>query len=258
MKKATSIFILFFIVVSVSLFLLIYVMPKINGGSRDTVVLENQNLPVSDTEDVLIVRNETLYASPVTGITDYNQNDGTKVRKGVPIMSVSPGDAGSKAEDDENDIAKIRETAGKDMVITTGFEAAETSVVCFTADGYEKKFTPETIEELVPGDIKDIPKAGVLLKSRAVREGDPVYKLTDGALWYIVFWIDEESGSRVHYDDGDKVKVDFGDEKVDAAIDSISDANGDFRVVLRLDRYYKNMATVRRAEANIKIGRAHV
>jgi hypothetical protein len=251
MKKTTSVFILFFIVASISLFLLIYVMPKINGGSHDTVVLENQNLPVSDTEDVLIVRNETLYASPLTGSTNYNQKDGAKVRKGVPIMSVSPNNADLSAENGENDISKVREIAGKDMVVTTGFEAEETSVVCFTADGYERKFTPETIEKLVPGDIENVPEAGVSLKSSAVREGDPVYKLTDSALWYIVFWIDEESGSHVHYDEGDKVKVDFGDETVDAVIDSISDANGDLRVVLRSDKYYKNMATVRRAEANI-------
>jgi putative membrane fusion protein len=249
MKKATSIFILLFLVAAVGLFLVIYVMPKINGGLRDTVVLENQSLPVADKVEALIVRSETLYASPITGRADYNQKDGTKVRKGIPVMSVSPG--GTEPGEDESEIAKVRETAGNDMVATSNFEAEETSVVCFTADGYEKKFTPETIEKLTPVDISVVPKEGVSLKSGTVREGNPVYKLTDNARWYIVFWINEESGSRVHYDEGGKVKVDFGDDVVDAIIDSISDSNGDFKVVLRTDKYYKKMMSIRHVNANI-------
>jgi putative membrane fusion protein len=248
LKRATSIFLLLFLVAAVSLFIIIYIMPKIQGGSQDTVVLENRSLPIADTEDVLIVRSETLYASPLTGSADYTQEDGDKVRKGVLIMSVSPGEA----PDDENDeVAKIKDIAGKDMVTTDNFEAAKTGIICFTADGYEKKLTPELITELKPEDIENIPKKGISLQSEKVREGDPIYKLTDGALWYIVFWLDGASGSRVHYDEGDDVKVDFGDAVVNANVDSITDSDGDFRVVLSSDRYYKNMESDRRVKASI-------
>jgi hypothetical protein len=45
--------------------------------------------------------------------------------------------------------------------------------------------------------------------------------------------------------------VDFGDGDVVAKIDSITDDDGDFRIILRCDRYYKAMAEKRRTSVNI-------
>ncbi|MDR1068491.1 MAG: hypothetical protein LBL36_04520 [Clostridiales Family XIII bacterium] len=254
MKRSSGIMLVLFLAASVSLFIIIYVMPKIDGSGLETTVLEHENLPVSDTEEVLIIRDETLYASELAGGVSYKQTDGTKVRKGVTVITVDGAAASADGEADaksaNGDIEKVRAAAGGDLAVTTDFAAEETSVVYYSADGYEKKLTPETMLELKSGDIKDVPAAGVSLKTGEVRAGDPVYKLTDN-VWYIVFWIDEKSGSRVHYDTGNTVKVDFGDAAVLATIDSITDADGDFRIILKCDRYYKNMAVTRRAEASI-------
>ncbi|MDR2609829.1 MAG: hypothetical protein LBC58_00055 [Clostridiales Family XIII bacterium] len=223
MKKRTSIFLILFFAAAISLFVVIYVAPKFSGGSLETVALEKETLPIADKENVLIVRDETLYLSPYSGETSYGQDDGTKIRKGAPVMSVG------------NEI----------------LEAAKTGTVSFSSDGYEEKLTPALIPDLKAGDTGDIPEKAASLKKDRVQKDDPVYKLTDDALWYMVFWIDGESGSRVHYNDGGTVKVDFGDGEVAAKIDSITDDEGDFRVVLTSDRYYKNMTDIRRADANI-------
>lgn len=255
MRKSTKIFLAIFLPCAVILYLAAFVFPDFGQHNEKTVVIEYGDLPVSDEEEVLLIRSETLFSSAISGAPDYIQKEGTKVRKGVNIMSLGGGSPKSEDEEDgeeeETDTEKVKNIAGGALEPTPDFSATETATLSYYADGYEKVLTPGAIASIEKDSIGKYADKCVSLKSEYVQSGDPVYKLTDGNLWYMVFWIDASSGSIVNYDEGGKVKVDMGDASVEAVIDSVTTVGDSFKVVLRSDKYYDNMTKIRKTKAKI-------
>jgi hypothetical protein len=151
MKRGTKALLIIFIVVAAGLYIYLEVLPKIEGMSEKTTVLEYGDLPVLDKAEVLIARDETLFSSKKSGAVTYEQDEGTKVRKGVRILSVEGGGEGEAASGSA--ISRIREAAGSSMKATGSFKANRTAVVSYYADGYEKKLSAENVSSITRADM---------------------------------------------------------------------------------------------------------
>jgi putative membrane fusion protein len=237
-----------FVAAAVGLYILIYVIPGAQGKLMKTSVLEYGDLPVTDKAEMILVRDETLYKAAQSGAVSYKNEEGTKVRKGVKIISIDPG-AGPTATSAA--IEDVRSAAGEDAETSENGNAAFTAVVSYFADGYEKQITPERISEMDKTLIGTLPHDGADIKRKRTEAGDPVFKLTDNNLWFMVYWLDGSSGTRVNYDTGNTVKVDFGTTIVSATVEDIRTQGENFMIVLRSDIYYKELTQHRIVDAEV-------
>ncbi|MDR0851789.1 MAG: hypothetical protein LBN36_04790 [Clostridiales Family XIII bacterium] len=241
-----------FVIAAASLYFFLYGLPELKDNSFKTVVLESGSLAVADHEELCVIRSETLYLADVDGKLNYINADGTKVRRGVNLLNtevMTPPEGASMG--DAEAFQTILARAGDAAVTNPGNIAPVSALVSYYGDGYEHILTPEVIDTLKKTDVQNIDADPVSLAREYAHAGDPVYKLTDNNLWYMVFWIPENSGSRVNYDEGKMVRVDTGNEVIDAKISSITVDGTDFKVVLTSDMYYKYMTRFRKFEADV-------
>jgi putative membrane fusion protein len=248
MKRGTKVLLIVFIVVAAGLYLYLEVVPKIEGMSENTAVLEYGDLPVFDEAEALIVRDETLFGAKKGGVVAYEQDEGTKVRKGVRIISVDEGPATGATTDAA--IGRVRELAGGAMKMTGSFKANGTAVVSYYADGYEGRLTAENVASVTRGDLESCPAKGTSLKAKRVAAGDPVYKLTNNNEWYMVYWIRAEADAE-RYATGSAVTVSLGGSEIGAEVYGAAPEGGTLKVILRSDMYYRDLARVRKADAKI-------
>ncbi|MDR1496375.1 MAG: hypothetical protein LBS67_05605 [Clostridiales Family XIII bacterium] len=248
MRKGTKALLIIFIVAAAGLYLYLEIVPKIEGMSEKTVILEYGDLPVRDEAELLIVRDETLFSSKKSGAVTYEQDEGAKVRKGVRIITVEGGGAGETTSGSA--ISRIREAVGDSMKATGSFKANRTAVVSYYADGYEKKLSVENVDKVTRADRDSCPAEGESLKVKNVAAGDPVYKLTDNNEWYMIYWT-ESGGDAERYTTGTAVTVALGESRVDAKIYDARREGESLKVTLRSDMYYADLARVRKISAEI-------
>jgi hypothetical protein len=247
MKRSTKILLAVFIAAAVSMYVYIYAVPQIQGMSERTAVLEYGDLPVVDRTEVLFVRNETLYGAGRGGALDYKQKEGTKVRKGVKLISIEDGSATVTSSAVEH----VRENAGDAIEMTDSCKADKTAVVSYYGDGYERALSEETLLELTREDAEKYPETCAQLKRAATAVGDPIYKLTDNNRWYMVYWRKAGADKPENYEKDNAVKVRFGDVEVDAKVYETT-AQGDYtRIILQSDMYYESLTRLRKVDADI-------
>lgn len=267
MKNSAKALIIIFLAVALILYGIIYLIPKIQGLSMKTTLLEYGDLPVEDEEEICFVRAETLYLTGNGGEVTKLVKEGTKVRQGIKIVDVkyasesgsgqtdssdeqNDGDGDDSSSDEYDDIIK---NIGDSAVTTIDNEAGFSAVVSYYADGFESKITPGAIDGLTRKDAGALPDEAVPLDRADVRDGDPVFKLTDNNLWYMVFWLKggSQTGEIVKYEEGKAVTVDFGSTKVDATIEKLVQQGSDWKIVLRSDVYYKDLPKYRKKTAKV-------
>ena len=247
MKRRTKILLAIFIIAAVGLYVVNYVIPKTHGLMLKTTVVKYGDLPVSDDAKMVLVRAETLYSAASPGDVKYSASEGEKVRGGVQVVSIGSGTGGSTS----SAIDKVMETAGGDMASAGNGRAAASGVVSYYADGYEKKLMPGSISKMDSSLLGSLPKAGTSLKKDSVSQGQPLYKLVDNTMWYMVYWLPMNSNSGADYVKGAGVQVDFGKSAIDAVVHSVKVQGDSIRIVLRSDEYYKDFARQRVAEAQV-------
>jgi putative membrane fusion protein len=122
--------VIIFIIVVAALCVVVYAVPKIQGLAMQTEIVEYADLPVKDTVEGLVVRNETLYLAASSGSPDYLVGEGTKVRRGTQVFWVDtsvpppsePEGASDTLGDGKADLDKQDDQEEKD---DTGAKEAE-------------------------------------------------------------------------------------------------------------------------------------
>jgi putative membrane fusion protein len=246
MKRGTKALLVIFVVLAAGLYMYLFAIPNIEGMSKNTAVLEYGDLHVLDKAEVLVVRDETLFGSKKSGAVNYEEAEGTKVRKGVKLISVDEG-AGSATS---AAIDRIMADAGDSLKMTGSFKANRTAVVSYYADGYEEKLSTETMASVTQGDLVSCPSKGESLKTDRVTAGEPVYKLADNNEWYMVYWTKAENDAE-RYATGSAVTVALGDSQIDAEVYYAEPEGDTLKVILRSDMYYEDLMRVRKADAEI-------
>jgi hypothetical protein len=110
--------------------------------NEKTVVLEYGDLPVLDEAELLIVRDETLFGTNKSGVIAYKQEEGTKVRDGVRIITVG---SGAEESEEESAAAEEEETTAEEEEETIAPESEEE-----TPEATEEETTAEVEEGAAP------------------------------------------------------------------------------------------------------------
>ncbi|MDR2295434.1 MAG: hypothetical protein LBD95_01430 [Clostridiales Family XIII bacterium] len=260
MKMVRRAIVIAFVLAVAALYVVIFVIPDLKGALRKTAVLEYGNLAISDTVTAYIVRDETVYLAARTGEIRYYVGEGVKVRKDVKLLDIVGGSVPAASETDSEaaaseELADLRARIGADGVVLEENAAPKTGIVSYYIDGYEPLFSFENIEALTREAVADAagPVVNVTRHDGYVTRGDPIYKLLDNAQWYMVFWLDKESGAVVNYKSGEAVTARMRDGEVSGRIERVTDGGDAWMVLLGFDRYYESLARLRSTEATVVV-----
>jgi hypothetical protein len=165
----------------------------------------------------------------------------------VKLISIEDGPAAATSAA----VEQVRKNAGGSIETTDNYKADRTAVVSYYCDGYEGALSEETLAGLTREGAEKYPKTCEQLKRGATAAGDPVYKLTDNNLWYMVYWRKAGADKAENYEKDNAVKVRLGDAEVDAKVYETT-AQGDYtRVILQSDMYYADLTRFRKTDAEI-------
>jgi len=265
-----------FAIVVAGLYAIIYVAPRIEGFGIKTDVVHYEELPIADNVTALFIRDETLFTAAYSGRPEYLVAAGTKVRAGTQVVYIEPGAdpayvqtaatpqnlvvttaSGTDSDDSgqaqqESPFESLLRIAGGDTEVSEGGVTPKTAIVSYYGDGWEKKLTSENILSLPKSIFNDAPGEAVALTREWVREGEPVYRITNNNLWHIAFWIENADKTVLDkYKVGKKVTLDLGTTKVKASVEAAEPRGRDLIVVIRSDMYYKDLDKYRKRELSI-------
>ena len=129
----------------------------------------------------------------------------------------------------------IKVFAGEGTLIKKG-----SKVMQYTSSKEESEDSNES------GDEGSVPEK---VERSSAAKGDPIFKIADNSIWYLVCWIDE--GEIARFEKDKQVKVKLEDSTIEAKVDRIKQAGDKWFLVLSTNRYYKDFLKLRRLEAEI-------
>jgi putative membrane fusion protein len=169
-KKVKSIYYLLFIFLFIS-------FTFINTGFfRDmfiSKILENRILQYTKIQrevntEGLLIKGETIVRMPERGKVKYLVKDGTRLRAGVPVVSLQS--------------TELNSVEGK---VNTLLYTKQAGIFCLHLDGLEQVLSPDNLDVLQVPKIKEIKstiddlEASELKDAAIIESGEPVYKLVD-------------------------------------------------------------------------------
>jgi putative membrane fusion protein len=249
-KKRT---IYIFIIALVTLYVVIEIVPFLTGALTSTEVLKYGEIKVEQEVVCYLVRNETVFSAPDYGDVKYKFEEGSLVKKGAKLLTFTK-DAGITSEEKsdlqkKSDFKTIMTRLGGNLVADQNFTAATRGIFSTSVDGYEAIFTTDTLEDLTYEEV-----SGMSIKSQDVArnyalKGEPLYKISDNSVWYMVFWIKKSEADK--YKTEAIVTVTLPDGDVLATVSAMINDEEMVKVVLKTNRYYNGFASQRKVQANV-------
>ncbi|MGN0711633.1 MAG: HlyD family efflux transporter periplasmic adaptor subunit [Anaerovoracaceae bacterium] len=244
-KKKIRLVVLYLIAVLV-LGIITIAIPQLTGALTKTEILQYENMQITDETTCYFVRNETVHTAPMAGTINYYVENGVKVRKNAKILDLAPRTVGEEETSSYTDI--ITRLSGSSVVLNQ-MNSAQNGVVCYYIDGYEGYFTPENMASLDYDKVKNLKLKTVNLTRESTLKDEPLFKICQGNVWYLIAWIDTENISK--YEVGKTVKVELPLGQIKADVQQIIDQGEKWLVIMETNRYYEDFAKERTARATV-------
>ncbi len=263
-KRKRTLFV--FALIIIVLYIVIGVVPSLTGALAGTELVEYGNLQLSDDTTCYIIRDETVYTASESGTMDPIIEEGTQIKKGTDLFAFTPSyeepapAEDAEASDGESEEGVAAEAAGSeyDRLIRTvtvniapdsGFVSQRKGVISYHVDGYEDYFDYDDLDKLSRENTEALDIEPMDIKRKTCVAGEPIYKISNNSVWYILFWVDQEAISR--YENGKKMTVVLNGENIPATVKSIREADNGWQVVLETNRYYSGFAVDRVVEGTV-------
>lgn len=227
------IMIIVFILLFVILYTYIYIIPTISDRFRNTYVLEYGTKTRGEVTDYLVIRNEALCLSEITGTVERIVSAGELVKKGTDVVKVGSSTYGNSMR----------------------------GVVSYYYDGLEGAFSIDEVKELKPDTIDQIKstlkgedgKTHELVKECSkgeVQADDVLFKIVDNQQWYLVSWIPKETAVSLSVNSSTKVKFDDS-HIIKMKVMALYEQGALTEVVLSSTSYYEDFDRIRIGKATI-------
>lgn len=250
-KRLIAVYLLLLLV----LYVVIYILPKITDIFETTQILEPGVLEISCETEGYIVKDEAVVLADKTGDMVYLNRDGTVVKKGSGICDIEATDKGSGEEKAEIDVRyseyldKLKNYDG----LYSGEDSPISGIFSTSIDGGEKYFSIDNLDNIKKDKAESFDFKEIDLSRKDVVEGEPVYKITGDDHWYALCWIDSEEAEE--YEEGDYVTLSLPAGDVKARLQEKqsekSDGGKTVRMVFYMNRYYAELASVRKEKMTI-------
>ena len=268
MPKKRKRTLLVFALIIIAIYVIIGVVPSLTGALTGTELVEFGSLQISDETTCYIIRDETVYTASESGTMDPYIEEGTQIKKGTDLFAFTPSDEMEPAEEPaEADDAEEGDGSGEDAEDTgskydrivrrvkvniepdSGFVSQRKGVISYHVDGYEDYFDYDDLAMLSRTNTEALEIEPLDIKRKSCLAGEPIYKISNNSVWYILFWVDQEAISR--YETGKEMTAVLNGESIPATVTSIREADNGWQVVLQTNRYYSGFAVDRVVEGTI-------
>ena len=220
-KNSKKLPVIVFLASLLLLFVVIYVLPTVTGALTQTSFVEYGSIKTTDEVTCYFVRNEKVYNAKSGGEIQYLFEEGELLRKGSKVLELGSG----------------------------SYSAPGNAIVSYYIDGLESDFTPEKMTSLQKEEVEKLEITVEDTKRKEAVAGEPVFKLVDNSVWYVVFWVEEED--IVKYKKDGTVYLELPEGEIKGTTEEILDSGDSWFVILKFNRYYKDLAKIRKLETSV-------
>lgn len=245
LSKKTKRIIAVYLAALLLLYIIVEVLPEVTDIFETTQTLEPGTLRIAYETTGYLIKDESVGIAPESGDIQYLVAVGTAVKKGYPIVSVTP-------DGESNQDARFGEYMNK----LDGYEGLSeeynspiSGVFSLTVDGYEDYFTPDKMDKIKRETVESLSYKSVNLERSSVIEGEPIYKVSNDDNWYVLCWVDKETAES--YSEGRAVSLELPEGTVDASVHSVREDGDDYRVIFYLNVYYEAFCESRAVDMSI-------
>ncbi len=240
MTAGTKKAILIYIVILLSLYVIVQVLPKVTDIFETTQVLEVGDLALTCETTGYLIKDEYICISDEAGEIKYKDEVGTVVKKGHKVCKVK---SDSSKDDQSNRFSTYTDRLGDFKKVTKSYKAPISGVFSLSMDGYEGVFTKEKMTKLDKTVVEGYSYKSVNLERSSISRGEPVYKISGDDEWFVLCWMDKADAS--HYTVGDRVTLELPAGDVKANVYYVKEEDTYARVIFRLDVYYEEFTDTR-------------
>lgn len=229
--------------------IVIYVFPTVTDAFTRTYIVEYGGIQASSEVEGYVIRQENVYVANRSGVIQYYAEEGKKLRKGAKVLDIVSGDAGYT----ETKYTSLMEHLGDAGQELDSYTARGNGTVSYHLDGYEEKFTPDKLDTLTHEKIKSMEIKVENVTRNSTLKGEPLYKISDNNLWYLVCWVGEKELSqfKVDTDNPKTVTVSMPQGDISATIKSVKQDGDAWKVVLESNEYCKDLSQLRKVNVTI-------
>lgn len=234
-----------FILASILLYTIIYVIPGVTGALKKTEIINYGELTVIDNITCYLVRNEKIYLSDTNGDINYYYEEGEHVRKRTKILDIQKKNMGEPKNEYKEILEKLGSAVGKQGNDVTSFNG----IVSYYIDGYEDIFTFEKMKKLKYDEVSKLDIGTINLTRKETFVNEPIYKICDNSSWYVIGWV--EDGNVSKYIIGENVKIKLPKGEITGVVENIIEDEDKWLIIMKTDMYYAEFAKMRSGEATI-------
>lgn len=245
LSKKTKRIIAVYLAALLLLYIIVEVLPEVTDIFETTQTLEPGTLRIAYETTGYLIKDESVGIAPESGDIQYLVAVGTAVKKGYPIVSVTP-------DGESNQDARFGEYMNK----LDGYEGLSeeynspiSGVFSLTVDGYEDYFTPDKMDKIKRETVESLSYKSANLERSSVIEGEPIYKVSNDDNWYVLCWVDKETAES--YSEGRAVSLELPEGTVDASVHSVREDGDYYRVIFYLNVYYEAFCESRAVDMSI-------
>lgn len=245
LSKKTKRIIAVYLAALLLLYIIVEVLPEVTDIFETTQTLEPGTLRIAYETTGYLIKDESVGIAPESGDIQYLVAVGTAVKKGYPIVSVTP-------DGESNQDARFGEYMNK----LDGYEGLSeeynspiSGVFSLTVDGYEDYFTQDKMDKIKRETVESLSYKSANLERSSVIEGEPIYKVSNDDNWYVLCWVDKETAES--YSEGRAVSLELPEGTVDASVHSVREDGDDYRVIFYLNVYYEAFCESRAVDMSI-------
>ena len=245
LSKKTKRIIAVYLAALLLVYIIVEVLPEVTDIFETTQTLEPGTLRIAYETTGYLIKDESVGIAPESGDIQYLVAVGTAVKKGYPIVSVTP-------DGESNQDARFGEYMDK----LDGYEGLSeeynspiSGVFSLTVDGYEDYFTPDKMDKIKRETVESLSYKSANLERSSVIEGEPIYKVSNDDNWYVLCWVDKETAES--YSEGRAVSLELPEGTVDASVHSVREDGDDYRVIFYLNVYYEAFCESRAVDMSI-------
>lgn len=248
LSKNTKRAICIYVVLLVTLYVVVEILPRVTDIFETTQILEPGNLKLSYSTTGYFIKDEAVGIASESGDIEYLTKVGTSLKKGTPLVSVTPK-GGDKEETPR--FSEYTDRLKGYEGLSEEYTSPMSGIFSLEIDGYEDYFTPDRMEKIKREKVESLSCKSVNLERKSVIKGEPIYKISWDDAWYILCWVDRETAET--YSEGRRVTLELPEGNVNAKIQSISKEkdSDDYRVIFYVNVYYEAFCGSRAEEMNI-------
>ncbi len=122
-------------------------------------------------------------------------------------------------------------------------------IISYHVDGYESVLNPQNMASMEKEMLEKENSELTDLRGAHVIENQPLFKIVDDSVWYMVTWVDDSILS--HYKEGKNIIFKFSDEQIGGKVSKIIENKDENMIIFELDEYVSNFYNIRKIDLDV-------